>query len=181
MALATGALGGALAADDFEFLGDARDAILDAAAVGFQLGFTFTTAHADAAFLAGQVAPETGQAREEVLQLGQFHLELAFASAGAVRKNIENERGAVENFAFKDLLKITGLGGAEFVVENDGIDVLAAAKFGEFLGFAGADEGACDGGIEALHALVNDVGAGGRGEFPEFVHGILEVDDVSVA
>ena len=62
MPLPAGPLGGALFTHNFQILLNARDAVLDAPAVGFQLRFTFTTAHADAAFLPRQVPPETGQA-----------------------------------------------------------------------------------------------------------------------
>ncbi len=90
VALAPLALGGTLAADDFQFAGNSGDAVLDAAAVGFKLRFTIT-AHAYAAFLPGQVAPETGQARKQMLELRQFNLQLALLCACAPRKNIEDE------------------------------------------------------------------------------------------
>ena len=65
---------GALAAHHFQLLANARDAVLDAAAVGFQLGFAFAAAHADAALLPGQVAPKPVQSRQQMLELRKFDL-----------------------------------------------------------------------------------------------------------
>ena len=48
----------ALLAHDLQIFRDARNAVLYAATVRFQLRFTFTTAHPNPAFLARQVAPE---------------------------------------------------------------------------------------------------------------------------
>ena len=110
VALAPLALGGTLAADDFQFAGNSGNAVLHAAAVGFKLRFTVTT-HPDAALLAGQVAPETGQAREQMLELREFNLQLAFLRAGALRKNIKDERSAVEDLAIEDAFEVSALGG----------------------------------------------------------------------
>ena len=57
MPLASTTLRCPLLADDEEFAGDPGDSTLDAAAIGFELGFAVTS-HPDAALLAGQVAPE---------------------------------------------------------------------------------------------------------------------------
>ena len=165
------ALRGTLAADDIEFARDFGDTILHAAAVGFQLRFT-VTAHADAALLARQVTPEPRQAGEQMLKLREFDLQLAFFRACTLRKNIKNERCAIENLAIENTLEIAALRGGKFVVENDGIHVLAAAVFGEFAGFAAADERAGDRGIELLGAVANDLTAGGGGELGKFVERI---------
>jgi len=82
------ALSGSLPSHDFQFAFNSSDAVLNAAAVGFQLRFTFTTPHSDAAFLPGQVAPEPRQARQQMLQLSQFNLEFALFRAGALGENI---------------------------------------------------------------------------------------------
>jgi hypothetical protein len=56
-----------LAPHDFKVAFNARNAILHATAVGFQLCFTFTTAHADPTLLPRQVAPKAGQTRQQML------------------------------------------------------------------------------------------------------------------
>ncbi len=110
-----------------------------------------------------------------MLKLGQFDLELAFARAGALREDIQDERGAVEDFALEDLFQVAALGRRQFVVENHGIDILLAAGVGEFIRLAAADEGGRDGHFELLRAAADDVAAGGRGQFAQLSQGILEV------
>ena len=119
---------------------DSVDALLHPAAVGFQLRFAFAAAHADAARLPRQVAPEPRQARQQMLELRQLDLQLAFARAGALGEDVENQRRAVQDFAVENLFEVAALRGRQFVVENDGVHVLAPAKFGEFLRLALADE-----------------------------------------
>ena len=174
VSLATGALCEAMLPHLLQLAADAGDAILHAAAVGFELGFTVTP-HADAARLPGQVTPEARQPREEMLKLREFNLELAFAGAGALGEDVENERGAVEHLAFEDFLEIAALSGGKFIVENDGIDFFAAAVGGEFVRLAAADEGAGDGRVEFLRAIPDDLSAGAGGQLLQFCEGILEI------
>ena len=89
----------------------------------------------------------------KMLQLRQFDLQFAFARAGALGENIQDQRGAVEDLAAEDLFQIAALGRGKLVVEDHGIDVVVAAEGGEFVGFAGADEGGGDGGLDFLGAL----------------------------
>src|SRR6185312_6809714 len=125
------------------------------------LRFTFTTAHADAAFLARQVAPKPSQAREQMLELREFNLQLAFARASALRENIENQRRAIEHLGIENLFQVAALRGGKFVVENYRVHVEALALRGEFIRFAFADEGRGVGGFEFLHAIADDFAAGG--------------------
>ena len=92
VALAGLALGRALAPDHVQVARNAGDAVLHPAAVGFQLRFAFAAAHADAALLPRQVAPEPRQPRQQMLQLRQFDLQLAFARAGALREDVQDQR-----------------------------------------------------------------------------------------
>src|SRR5205823_4512817 len=103
------ALRRALPAHHIQFPPDSSDAILHAATICFQLCFAFTAAHADPAFLTRQVAPETSQSRQKMLQLGQLNLELAFAGASALRKDIKNEGRAVQDFAVENFLEVAAL------------------------------------------------------------------------
>jgi hypothetical protein len=119
-------------------------------------------------FLAGQVAPEAGEAREEMLQLGQFDLELAFAGPGSLGENIKDERGAVENLAIEDPFEVAALGGGKFLVEDDGVDVGPAAMLGELIGFAFADEGGGARGGQFLDSVAYDFAAGSGGQLRQF-------------
>ena len=175
IALASVALRGALAADDVEFARDLGDAVLHAAAVGFQLRFTIP-AHADAALLPGQVAPVPRQAREQVMQLREFNLQLALAGAGALRENVENQRSAVEHLAIEHDFEIAALSGGKFIVKNDGVHVFPAAMLGEFSGLAAADERGGKGRLQFLRAVADDFAAGGGGQFGKFIEGIARVE-----
>lgn len=167
-ALATVALCGALALDQFQFLFDSVDPFLNFAAIRFELRFTFTPAHTDTTFLPRQVAPVAREAWEQMLKLGQFNLELSFARAGALGENIENQSGAIENFTFEHLFQISALGWGKLVVENDRVDIVMLTPFGEFGGFARTDKSGCDRGFNFLTAGADDLATGGGGEFSEF-------------
>jgi hypothetical protein len=46
-----------------------------------------------------------------MLELREFNLHLALARAGALREDVEDERGAVENFALEDFFEVAALRG----------------------------------------------------------------------
>ena len=86
---AVSALGGHLLVDGFQFFFEVRNAIANDPTV--RLNFFFTWAlHADASFLLLQVGPHVGEARQEVLVLGQFHLGLGVGRSCPLRKNVQN-------------------------------------------------------------------------------------------
>ena len=163
------ALGRALAAHDFEVARNVGDAILHPAAVGFQLRFTFTAAHADAALLPRQVAPEPRQARQQMLQLRQLDLELALACAGALGEDVQNERRAVEDLAVKGGLQVAALRGGQLVIEDNGIDIGLAAMQGELLSLAFPDVSGGAGRGHLLYAIANDFAARGGGQLGKFL------------
>ena len=126
-------------------------------------------------FLPGQVAPEPRQARQQMLKLRQFDLQLAFPRAGALREDVEDERRPVEHLALETRFQVAALGRGEFVVEDDRVHLLAAATRGKFVGFAAADERAGHRRLELLDSVANDFATGGGGQFAQFVQGILQV------
>ena len=126
------ALNPALLPHRFQFARNFRDAILHPAAVGFQLRFAFAAAHADAAFLPRQVAPKPREPRQQMLKLRQLDLQLAFARAGALREDVENQRRAVENFAVENFFEVAALRRRKVVVENHRVHVLPPAEIREF-------------------------------------------------
>src|ERR1039457_7193623 len=162
-------------AHDFEVTRDVGNAILHPAAVGFQLRFTFTAAHADAALLPRQVAPETRQARQQMLELSQLDLELALAGAGALGENVENERGAVEDLAIEGPLQIATLGRGKLVIKDDGIDIRLVANPGEFLRLAFADVGGRARRGQLLDAVADDFAARGGGQLRKLLQRIAQV------
>src|SRR5437762_6388815 len=98
MTLASLALDGANLAHAFQFTLEPRDPFLDAATIDFQLRFP-RTAGADAASLSRQVTPHSGQARQQILQLRELDLQSALTTSRALGEDVENELGAIEDFA----------------------------------------------------------------------------------
>lgn len=110
-----------------------------------------------------------------MLELRQLDLELAFARAGALGKNIENQRGAIEHLAVKDFFQVAALGGREFVIEDDRIDIGLPAVGGEDIGFAFADERGGAGGGHFLDAIAHDLAAGSCGQLRKLGQGIVGI------
>ncbi len=108
------------------FLQEAHAAENDTA-VHLQLGLTrsaktyrtLSAARSGTATLAFQVRPESLQARQHVAVLCQFHLRLGGSRLGTHGKDVENERGAVENLHLQFLLDVAYLLGREFVIEDN--------------------------------------------------------------
>ena len=117
MTLASLSLHRARFADRLQLAFESRDALLHAAAVHFQLGFTRPT-RANAAALSRQVTPHPGQSGQEVLQLGELDLEPPLSTTRTLCENIQNELSAIEHFAREQILQITPLCRRKLVVKN---------------------------------------------------------------
>ena len=107
--------------------------------------------------------------------MGEFDLELAFPGAGALREDLEDEGGPIQDLAPERLLQVPGLRAGEFVVEDHGVDAEFLAARGEFRGLAGSDAAGRMGRVELLGAIAEDDGTDGRGELAEFVERIADV------
>jgi len=110
-----------------------------------------------------------------MLKLRQFDLQFSFFGPGALSKNVENQRSAVEDLAVENPLQIAALRGRKFVIEDDGIDVLLATKISELVGFARADECPGDWRFQLLCAVADDFSTGGGSQFLEFGERILKL------
>ena len=123
---------------------DGGDALAHHAAVHFQLAFAFAEARADAAAHAvgRQMRPHAAQARQQVLVLGQPHLQAAFLAGGVQCEDVQDECRAVDDLhvAPDGLLEVRLLRGSELVVEHHQVGRVRADEFGHLLGLAGADE-----------------------------------------
>src|SRR5204863_9664311 len=96
------------------------------------------------------MAPHSSEPREQILQLRQLDLESSFAAARALRENIEDELGAIEHFARKQILQVASLGRRKFVIENNRRDVLVLERFLDQLRFAFANVVRARGLLELL-------------------------------
>ena len=94
----------------------------------------------------------------------------------ALGENVENERGAVQHLAIEDAFEVAALRGGQFVVEDDGVHVIATALLREFVRLAGADEGAGNGRIHFLSAIADDFASGSGGQLGKFVEGFACVE-----
>ena len=98
----------ALALQSLEASTQRPDAVGEQAPVRFQLRLA-RAAQADAAFLSLQVRPASDEPRGDVTELRQLDLELAFETARALRKDVEDEAVAIQHAALDKLLEIAFL------------------------------------------------------------------------
>ena len=127
------ALGGPDAPEVVDLLFQLLYFAADVAAVGLQLGLAGASG-ADGAAAAGgrlahQMGPHTGEAGQQVLVLGQLHLQLALGSVGPVGKNVQDQGVAVDDPAGKVLLQRPPLRGRQLVVKDHQVYVVGLDQF----------------------------------------------------
>ena len=115
------------------------DALGDEAPVGLQLRLA-GAAQSDAALLPLEVGPAAHQARRQMRQLRELHLQLALEAAGALRKNIQNQSVTIQNSTVCELLEIALLARSERLVDQHDIRIMLLGAGADFLGLARADE-----------------------------------------
>ena len=163
LALLPARRGGRIRAIELELI----DAALNAAAIGFELGFA-GAASADAAAELRHGFAAAGEARQHVFELGELDLKLAFAGARVAGKNVEDELRAIEDAARQSGLKVAQLRGRQVVIEEDEVGVGGSGDAGDLLDFAGADERGGIGARAALHELGGDLAAGAQKQLAKF-------------
>ena len=163
------ALLAANAADIFQLLLNMANAAIDFAAIGFQLSFT-GAAGADAAAELRHLDAASGQSRQQILQLRQFHLQLAFPSAGVAGEDVEDKLGPVENARIEFTFQVALLRGRELVIEDNQVGRGGGHGAFQLFQFAAADERGGIGLLAALQDLAGDTGAGAGGQFAQLGH-----------
>jgi hypothetical protein len=106
------------------------------------------------------------QSRQEVLQLGELNLELAFTGSRTLREDVENQLGTVNHAAVEYGLQIARLCRAQHMVDNDDGDVGGLAVGRHFRGLALAEERRRV-GRRPLRTARTDCGA--RPRVPKFI------------
>ncbi|HEU4929749.1 MAG TPA: hypothetical protein VFU38_07955, partial [Candidatus Krumholzibacteria bacterium] len=140
-----------------------RDALVDLAAVDFQLSFA-GAARADTAGLALEVLPEVLEPRERVFELRKLDLDLRLLCFRVTREDVEDQFGAIDAANVEALFEVLGLRGGEVVVENDEIDPELLASLFEIIDFAVTDVGGDVDPGPALDSPADDQSAGGQGK-----------------
>ena len=158
-----------MAHDHLEVALNLVDPLAHLAAIHLELALALAAAHANAALLPRQVRPEARQPRQQVVQLRQLHLELAFTRAGALGEDVENQRCAVENLALENLLEVAALRRGEFLVEHYRVHPFLRTLIGELSSLAGADERRGVHPVEPLRAAPGDLPAGRADQFLQFI------------
>ena len=156
------------------------DAGADPPAIGFELGFA-RAAGADAAAQPRQLEPGADQPRQQILQLRELDLQLAFARPRAAREDVEDELRAIDDLAFEPLLQLAQLRRRQLVVEDDDVDVGFGRRAREQLDFAAAEK--CRGvrlGTLLQHAQ-HHVCAGGVGQPGQLFERMLGIDPAAVS
>src|SRR5690606_3627157 len=89
-----------------ELRAQSLDAHRQHAPVELELGLAGAAAHADAAALALQVRPAAHEPRRQVLEAGQLDLQLPFVALRALREDLEDQLGAVDDRDVPALLQV---------------------------------------------------------------------------
>jgi hypothetical protein len=149
-----------------------RDPQPDLPAVDFQLRLA-RTAGADAAPEARHRHALASQPRQQVLQLSQFHLQLALARPGPFGEDIENQLRPVHHARIQPLFDVPQLGGGQFIVENDQIGPSGRHRGRQFVELALADHVRRIGHIPNLGVDIDDLSPGAGRQRSQLVERLL--------
>ena len=151
--------------------------LADAAPVGLDLGLTGPTQTHPAAAATGTTTglprhrlTPAAQPRQHVLHLRQRHLRLAFPAGGVLGEDVQDQRGAVDDFDLDRLLQRVQLRRRQFAVADDGVGAGGEHHLTQLLRLARADVGR---GIRLAAALdhtfkhLRTRGLGQRGQLGE--------------
>jgi hypothetical protein len=132
--------------------------------VGFELSFA-RAAGSDSAAQTGHFRASSGKARQQVIELCQFHLQAAFPRPGAGGKDVQNELGAIDHLRVERLFQVALLGRCQVLVEDDRIDVPGLYRGRDFDDFAAAEKSRGFRGNAGLNDTVGDVRTSAGCEF----------------
>src|SRR5262249_35637203 len=95
----------------------------------------------EAAALALEVRPRAHQTALLIDEMRMLDLQRAFAGAGALAENLQNETGAVEHLRVPRLLEIALLHGRDRAVHDDQVDIERLGDAGNLIDLAFAEIG----------------------------------------
>jgi hypothetical protein len=146
----------------------------DSAPVGFEFGFT-GTARADSASQTRHLFAVAGQARLQVHQLGQFHLQAAFPRAGAAREDVEDQLCPIQHSCRQGVFEVALLCGRQIVVEHHQIGAKRTRQRGQFTDLALAQQRGGIGRLARLADAVQHQRACARSQLSQFVEGFFGI------
>jgi hypothetical protein len=113
-----------------------------------------------------------------VLQLRQFHLQLAFVASGALREDVENQAGAVDDAATQFLFKVALLGSGQLMIENGNVGIAVTDGIGNLGHFAFTGEKR---GVRAFPSTLDDGNGSGARRGGEQLQLIQPFRDIPMA
>ena len=145
---------------------------VDVPPVALQLGLA-GAAGADGALLALQVGPHAQQPGEQILVLGQLHLEAALPGPRPLGEDVQNQGGAVQHLDLQLLPQHPLLGGGQAVVKDHHVRVHGPDQLPDLRHLALADEGAGVGGVLLLEHRAHALAPRRFQQVGELLHGLL--------
>jgi hypothetical protein len=158
-----------------DLLLDRSNARADAPSVALELRLA-RTSRADSAAKTRQRSAGAHEPRQQVLELRQLDLPLAFTCAGPPRKDIEYQLRAVHDLAIEPLLELPQLRWCQLVVEDHDVHSRFRARHRQRGRLAAADVG---GGIRlwpVLHHTKHDDGSCAFGQARQLSQRSFRVD-----
>ena len=121
-------------------------------------------------------APGPDEPRQQILELRELHLQLAFAGPRAPGKDVENELRAIDDLPADLLFDLPQLRRRQLVVEDDDVDVGFGGGGGQRGDLAGAEKRRRIRLGALLHHPQHHLGARGFGEAGELVERSLGIE-----
>src|SRR5690606_10015506 len=147
-----------------------NDTVGNLTAVTFDLGFARTTHEAAAAAttLTLKVGPGANKPTLLIIQVRQFDLQHAFACCGALTKNLQDERRAIEHLSASVALKIALLDRGQAGIDQKEVNFFSLDALRQGLDMASADERRRPDFANPDHFGKDDVETNGAGQTLEF-------------
>ena len=113
------------------------------------------------------------QSGQQVVELGEFNLDLALIAAGSLGEDVQDELGAVDHRRVHVIGEIALLGWGQLIIEDD--DAVLIQHFSDLESLAASDEGARFGLRAPLDNGFNNVQAGIAGQLGKFSQAVLHL------